>query len=126
MKKAINSNKAPEPIGPYNQAIFFNNILFTSGQIALDIEGNLVTDNIQKETYQVFKNLKAILNEADLDFKDVIKASIFLKNMDDFEKVNSIYGSFFSGSISPARETVQVAKLPKNVNIEISLIAAKS
>lgn len=125
MKKAINSNNAPEPIGPYNQAILINNILYTSGQIALDLEGNLVLENIEKETHQVFKNLKAILNQANLDFKNVIKASIFLKNMDDFEKVNSIYGSYFSGSISPARETVQVARLPKNVNIEISLIAAK-
>lgn len=125
MKKAINSNNAPEPIGPYNQAVLINNILYTSGQIALDLEGNLVLENIEKETHQVFKNLKAILNQANLDFKNVIKASIFLKNMDDFEKVNSIYGSYFSGSISPARETVQVARLPKNVNIEISLIAAK-
>jgi 2-iminobutanoate/2-iminopropanoate deaminase len=126
MKKIINSTKAPKPIGPYNQAVLFGNMLFTSGQIALDLEGQLVDDTIENETQQVFKNLKAILNEVDLNFNDVLKVSIFLKDMSDFEKVNTVYSSFFSSESAPARETVQVAKLPKDVNIEISIIAGKS
>lgn len=126
MKKIINSKNAPEPIGPYNQSVKFGEILFTSGQIALDLDGNLIDDNIENETHQVFKNLKAILDEAELSFKDVLKVSIFLKDMKDFEKVNKVYAMYFTADVAPARETVQVAKLPKNVNIEISLIAGKS
>ncbi len=126
MKKIINSEKAPKPIGPYNQSVLFQNLLFTSGQIALNIEGQLINDTIENETRQVFKNLQTILHEAQLDFKDVLKVSIFLKNMDDFDKVNAVYSGFFSEETAPARETVQVAKLPKDVNIEISLIAGKS
>jgi 2-iminobutanoate/2-iminopropanoate deaminase len=125
MKKIINSDYAPEPIGPYNQAISFNNMLFTSGQIALDLEGNLINENIEAETHQVFKNLNAILDAAQLNFNHVLKVSIFLKDMNDFNKVNTIYSSYFSSENAPARETVQVAKLPKDVNIEISLIAGK-
>jgi len=126
MKKIINSKNAPDPIGPYNQSVNFGNLLFTSGQIALDLEGNLVNESIESETHQVFKNLKAILEAADLRFNDVLKVSIFLKDMNDFVKVNETYATYFTSDVAPARETVQVAKLPKNVNIEISLIAGKS
>lgn len=126
MKKIINSDNAPKPIGPYNQSVLFGQMLFTSGQIALDLEGKLINDSIEKETRQVFKNLNAILEEAGLSFEQVVKVSIFLKDMNDFEKVNQIYAEYFSPDTAPARETVQVAKLPKNVNIEISLIAGKS
>jgi len=122
-KQIINSNNAPKPIGPYNQSVQFGNLLFTSGQIALDLEGNLVQHSIESETHQVFKNLKAILDEANLGFENVVKVSIFLKNMLDFEVVNSVYSQYFKSETAPARETVQVAKLPKNINIEISLIA---
>lgn len=127
MKKTIiNSKNATKPIGPYNQSVLFGQMLFTSGQIALDLEGQLINDSIENETHQVFKNLNAILNEAKLSFEDVLKVSIFLKDMNDFEKVNQVYAEYFSPTTAPARETVQVAKLPKNVNIEISLIAGKS
>lgn len=125
-KQIINSSQAPKPIGPYNQSVQYGDILFTSGQIALDLDGNLENDNIKTETHQVFKNLKAILNAADLDFKNVLKVSIFLKDMSDFEAVNAVYSEYFEPETAPARETVQVAKLPKDVNIEISLIAGKS
>ena len=125
-KQIINTSKATAPIGPYNQSVQFGNLLFTSGQIALDLGGNLVNDNIEKETHQVFKNLRAILEASNLDFDDVIKVSIFLKNIDDFKKINTVYATYFKADIAPARETVEVAKLPKNVNIEISLIAGKS
>jgi 2-iminobutanoate/2-iminopropanoate deaminase len=125
-KQIINSKNAPESIGPYNQSVRFGDMLFTSGQIALDLEGNLVTKNIEAETHQVFNNLKMILTESKLSFENVLKVSIFLKDMNDFEKVNNIYASYFNPENAPARETVQVAKLPKNVNIEISLIAGIS
>lgn len=125
MKQIINSNKATKPIGPYNQSVLFGNLLFTSGQIALDLDGNLIIENIESETHQVFKNLQAILEASKLNFDHVIKASIFLKDINDFEKVNAVYASYFKAETAPARETVQVAKLPKNVNIEISLIAGK-
>lgn len=125
-KQIINTSKATAPIGPYNQSVQFGNLLFTSGQIALDLSGNLVNDNIEKETHQVFKNLRAILEASNLDFDDVIKVSIFLKNIDDFKRINTVYATYFKTDIAPAIETVEVAKLPKNVNIEISLIAGKS
>ena len=125
-KQIINSPNATAPIGPYNHSVQFGNLLFTSGQIALNLEGNLVNDSIEKETHQVFKNLKAILEASNLNFEHVLKVSIFLKNMDDFHKVNAVYASYFKAETAPARETVQVAKLPKDVNIEISLIAGKS
>ncbi len=124
-KKIINSPNATAPIGPYNQSVQFGNLLFTSGQIALDLDGNLVNDSIDKEIHQVFKNLSAILEASKLNFDHVLKASIFLKNMNDFEKVNAVYADYFKPDTAPARETVQVAKLPKNVNIEISLIAGR-
>ena len=122
-KQIINTSHAAEPIGPYNHSVRYGNLLFTSGQIALDLNGKLIQDTIENETHQVFKNLKAILGEAGLNFNNVIKVSIFLKNMSDFEVVNAVYAEYFESETAPARETVQVAKLPKDVNIEISLIA---
>jgi 2-iminobutanoate/2-iminopropanoate deaminase len=124
MKKIYNTNKAPKPLGPYNQAIMANNMLFTSGQIAINPKtNNLVLNNIIDETKQVMENLKAVLKSANLDFSNVVKTSIFISSMDDFNEINSVYGSYFNGENAPARETVQVAKLPKGVNIEISMIA---
>ena len=124
MKKIINTTNAPAPLGPYNQAILSNNILYISGQIAINpSNGNFVLDTIEKETEQVMLNLKAVLEAAEMTFENVVKSSIFISNMDDFAKINTIYGSYFSEETAPARETVQVAKLPKNVNVEISMIA---
>lgn len=126
MKKIINTTKAPAPIGPYNQAILVNNTLYTSGQIAINPEtGDLVLDDIKTETLQVMNNLKAVLDAAGMTIKDVIKSSIFISNMDNFSLINDIYGSFFDNETAPARETVEVARLPKNVNVEISMIATK-
>ena len=125
MKQIIESKNAPTPIGPYSQAVLAGNTLYTSGQIAIDPETNqLKTDNISEETTLVMQNLKAVLNAANMDFEHVVKASIFLKDMNQFTEVNEIYGSFFVSN-PPARETVQVAKLPKGVNVEISVIAIK-
>ncbi len=126
MKKVIATKYAPAPIGPYNQAILSGDTLYVSGQIALNPEtGNLVLTHIKDETNQVMQNLKAILNAADMTFENVVKSSIFISNMDDFSSINEVYGSFFNETTAPARETVQVAKLPKNVNVEISVIAVK-
>jgi 2-iminobutanoate/2-iminopropanoate deaminase len=124
MKKIpIETAKAPAPIGPYSQAILVNNTLYVSGQIAINVStGQLVTENIIEETHQVMKNLEAILAAADMNFQNVVKCSIFIKNMDDFATINEVYGQFFS-EMPPARETVEVARLPKNVNVEISCIA---
>ena len=126
MKKTIiQTDKAPSPIGPYSQAIMVDNILFVSGQVAIDpATGNLNTKDIAIETTQVMQNIKAILNEAGMGFENIVKTTIFLKNMDDFAKVNEIYGSNFAGDF-PARETVQVSKLPKDANVEISVTAVK-
>jgi len=124
MKTIINTQNAPAPIGPYNQAVLVNNTLYTSGQIALDPNTmELVMDNIEVETHRVMQNLKAVLQAANMDFSNVIKASIFISDMNDFAKINKVYGSYFDESTAPARETVQVAVLPKNVNVEISVIA---
>ena len=126
MKKSILTKKAPLPIGPYNQAISFKNFLFVSGQVALDPKsGNLISSGIKDETNQVMKNINEILNKADMSFNDIVKTTIFLKSMDDFSKVNTEYGKYFTDNIPPARETVQVSKLPLNVNVEISCIAIK-
>ncbi|HBK70981.1 MAG TPA: reactive intermediate/imine deaminase [Flavobacteriaceae bacterium] len=126
MKKIITTSKAPAPIGPYNQAVLTNNMLFTSGQIAFDPEtGKLVLDNINVETKQVMENLKAVLTEAEMTFENVVKTSIFIADMNDFGAINEVYGSYFNNETAPARETVQVACLPKNVNVEISMIAVK-
>ena len=126
MKKIIYTEHAPAPIGPYNQAVLVGNTLYTSGQIALNpLTMELVLDDIETETKQVMENMKAVLAAADMTFENVIKTSIFIMNMNDFTRINSVYGSYFDEATAPARETVQVACLPKNVNIEISMIAIK-
>lgn len=126
MKRIIYTDKAPAPIGPYNQAILVDNTLYTSGQIALDpATMELVMDNIEAETKQVMENMKAVLEAAEMSFKDVVKTTIFIMDMNDFSRINTIYGSYFDEKNAPARETVQVACLPKNVNVEISMIAIK-
>lgn len=126
MKKVINTPDAPAPIGPYNQAILAGNTLYVSGQIALDPKtGELITDDLEKETQQVFANLEAILRAADMDFTNVVKCSIFISDMNDFARINAIYQRYFQGEAAPARETVEVANLPKFVNVEISAIAVK-
>jgi 2-iminobutanoate/2-iminopropanoate deaminase len=126
MKTIITTNKAPQPIGPYSQAVLVENTLYTSGQIALHPEtGELVTDSIEKETTQVMNNLKEVLEAADMTFENVIKASIFISDMNSFAAINAIYGQYFEEATAPARETVEVANLPKFVNVEISVIAVK-
>lgn len=126
MKKIIFTDNAPAPIGPYNQGILVGNTLYTSGQIALDpATMELVLNDIETETKQVMENLKAVLVAADMTFENVIKTTIFIMNMGDFTRINAVYGSYFNEATAPARETVQVACLPKNVNIEISMIAVK-
>jgi 2-iminobutanoate/2-iminopropanoate deaminase len=126
MKKIIFTDNAPAPIGPYNQAVLVGNTLYTSGQIALDpISMELVMETIEIETTQVMNNMKAVLEAAEMDFSNVVKSTIFISDMNDFTRINSIYASYFLEEFAPARETVQVAKLPKNVNVEISMIAIK-
>lgn len=126
MKTIITTNQAPAPIGPYNQAILVGNMLYTSGQIALHPEtGKLVLDSISSETTQVMENLKAVLKEANMTFENVIKTTIFLSDINTFSEVNAIYGNYFNENTAPARETVEVANLPKFVNVEISVIAVK-
>ena len=124
MKTIIYTEKAPAPIGPYNQAVLIGNTLYTSGQIALNPETmELVTDTIESETKQVMENMKAVLQTAGMTFENVVKTSIFITDMNDFARINTVYGSYFNEKTAPARETVQVACLPKNVNVEISMIA---
>ena len=124
MKKIIFTEKAPAPIGPYNQAVLKGNTLYTSGQIAINpVTGELVTATIEAETEQVMQNMKAVLEAAGMTFENVLKTTIFIMDMNDFGKINTIYGSYFNEKTAPARETVQVAGLPKNVNVEISMIA---
>ena len=121
----INSTKAPAPIGPYSQATMVNGTLYVSGQIALDADsGNLVNDSIENETHKVMQNLQAILEEAGMDFSNVLKCTIFVKDLNNFGKINETYGSYFTSN-PPARETVEVSRLPKDVNVEISCIATK-
>ncbi len=122
-KKIIQSDQAPSPIGPYSQAVIAGNIIYVSGQIALHpVTGELVMSNLEAETRQVMENIRAILAQASVSFDAIVKSSIFLSDMAHFTRVNEVYASFFSGNY-PARETVQVAGLPKNVNVEISVIA---
>lgn len=124
-KKAIRTDNAPAPIGPYNQAIQYGDMLFVSGQIAIDPKtGELVQGDIQEETRMVMENLKAVLQEAGMDFTNIIKSSIFLMDMGQFAQVNEVYAAYFSDT-PPARETVQVAGLPKGVNVEISVVAGR-
>ena len=126
MKKIITTPHAPAPLGPYNQAVLSGDTLYTSGQIAINTETEeLVLGDIKTETKQVMENLKAVLDAASMTFSNVVKSSIFISNMDDFALINDVYGSYFDEATAPARETVQVARLPKNVNVEISMIAVK-
>ena len=126
MKKIIFTDKAPAPIGPYNQAVLIGNSLYTSGQIALNPKtGELILEDIETETNQVMQNLKAVLEAAEMTFENVVKTTIFIMNMEDFAKINSVYAEYFNEKTAPARETVQVAALPKFVNVEISMIAIK-
>ena len=125
MKKIVKTSKAPQPVGPYNQAVIHNSTMYISGQIALDpITKELVTNNLKKETMLVMNNLKAILESENLSFENVIKSTIFLSDMGSFNEVNEIYATFFKSGNEPARETVEVSKLPLGVNVEISMIAS--
>ena len=125
MKKVINTENAPTAIGPYSQAILSGNTLYCSGQIAINPDtGNLVIENITAETNQVMKNILALLKEADMNFENVVKCTIFMKDMNDYSAINDVYSKRFSEN-PPAREAVQVSVLPKNVNVEISIIAVK-
>jgi len=124
MKKIISTTKAPAPIGPYNQAVLAGNTLYISGQIPINPStGELISGDIQKETRQSMENLKAILFEAGVSFENVVKATIFVKDMHQFAEINSVYATYFDEATAPARETVEVANLPKFVNVEISMIA---
>ena len=124
MKKIIFTENAPAPIGPYSQAVLKGNTLYTSGQIAINpATGELNTGTIEVETEQVMQNMKAVLEASGMTFENVVKTTIFIMDMNDFGKINTIYGSYFNEKTAPARETVQVACLPKNVNVEISMIA---
>lgn len=125
-KKIIHTTDAPAPIGPYSQAVMYGDMLYTSGQIAIDpTSGEMVMESIQAETRQVMENLKAVLAAADMSFENVIKTTIFLNDMGQFAEVNAIYGEYFDADTAPARETVQVANLPKYVNVEIGMIAGR-
>jgi len=124
-KKIINTLSAPAPIGPYNQAVKAGKYLFVSGQIAINsVTGQLVTDNIEDETRQVMQNIEAILVAAEMSWDNIIKTTIFLTDINNFAKINQVYGSFFQTDF-PARETVEVSRLPKDVNVEISVVAAE-
>jgi len=124
MKQIIFSPKAPAPLGPYSQAVKVGNTLYVSGQIAIDQEtGQMVNSDIVAETHQVMKNMSYILDAAGLDFSHVVKCSIFVKDLANFQTINGVYGSYFNEATAPARETVEVARLPKDVNIEISCVA---
>jgi 2-iminobutanoate/2-iminopropanoate deaminase len=125
MKKIIHTHEAPAPIGPYSQAVRMGNTVYTSGQIAIDPKtGSLIQGSIADETHQVMRNMQAVLEAAGLGFEQVLKSTIFITNMDDFGAINEVYGSYFDSETAPARETVQVARLPKDVRVEISMIAA--
>jgi 2-iminobutanoate/2-iminopropanoate deaminase len=123
MKKVVFSQQAPTPIGPYSQAILVGNMLFVSGQIALK-DGQMIQDSIENETHQVMKNVGAVLEAAEMSFANIVKTSIFVKDLNNFQKINEVYGSYFTEN-PPARETVEVSRLPKNANVEISCIAIK-
>ena len=124
-KKIISTKNSPDAIGPYNQAVLVRNTLYCSGQIAINSEtGSLVTDTITSETHQVMKNIYEILKAADMDFSNIVKCTIFMSDMNDYTIINKVYASYFNNN-HPAREAVQVSVLPKNVNVEISVIAVK-
>lgn len=127
MKKIINTNKAPAPVGPYNQAVFVGNTLYISGQIGINSKtGLIVNDSIEKETKQVLENLSAILEEADLSLNNVVKCSVFVSDMKNYNRINEVYLSYFGEDNAPARELVEVSALPKYVNVEISAIAVSN
>jgi len=127
MKKIIQTLKAPSPIGPYNQAVLSGNTLYTSGQIAINpATGELQLGSIAEETTLVMENMKAVLEAAEMTFEHVVKASIFISDMNNFSEINKVYGIYFNEETAPARETVEVANLPKFVNVEISMIAIKA
>ncbi|PTK65684.1 RidA family protein [Staphylococcus borealis] len=119
--KMINTNKAPEALGPYSHAMVVNNLVFTSGQIPLDTEGNIVSDDVKEQTKQVLDNLSVVLEEAGSDLNSVVKATIFISDMNEFQKINEVYGSYFSEH-QPARSCVEVARLPKDVKVEIEVV----
>lgn len=126
MKKVIYTENAPAPIGPYSQAILSGNTLYASGQIAIDVQsGKLIQSDIQSETKQIMSNIKEVLRAADMNFENIVKTSIFIKDMDQFQEINEVYSAYFSSENPPARETVEVSRLPKDVNVEISIIAVK-
>ena len=125
MKKIIFTKNAPAPIGAYNQAVLSGNTLYTSGQIAINPKtGELINGSIKEETQLVMENLKAVLKEAGMTFENVIKSTIFISDMNNFSEINNVYASYFNKDTAPARETVEVSRLPKSVNIEISMIAS--
>jgi 2-iminobutanoate/2-iminopropanoate deaminase len=127
MKKIINPSNSPTPVGPYNHSTLFNGMLFTSGQIAINPKsGELIIDTIEEETHQVMKNIQTILEAAGLTFEDVLKCSVFVSDMNNYSRINAVYAKYFNEDTAPARELVEVANLPKFVNIEISVIAGKS
>jgi len=124
MKKIINTSEAPSPVGPYNQSVFAMGTLYMSGQIAIDPStGNLIIDNIEDETHQVFKNIKAVLTEAEMTLENVVKCSVFVSDMEMYGRINAVYAQYFNEENAPARELVEVVNLPKYVNVEISCIA---
>ncbi|MEQ3654401.1 MAG: RidA family protein [Dokdonia sp.] len=126
MKKIITTPNAPAPIGPYNQAVLSGNTLYTSGQIAINPKtGDLFMGSIAEETKMVMQNLKAVLDAAEMTFEHIVKTSIFISDMENFTEINAVYGQYFDEATAPARETVEVANLPKYVNVEISCIAIK-
>jgi 2-iminobutanoate/2-iminopropanoate deaminase len=125
MKKIIQTDRAPSPVGPYNQAVVHNDTLYASGQIAINPDtGELVVRTIEEETRQVMENIRAILEEAGLGFKDVLKCSVFVSDMNNYSRINAVYAEYFDEDTAPARELVEVSNLPKFVNVEISVIAA--
>ena len=126
MKEIIITSNAPDPVGPYNQAVKAGDTLYLSGQIALDPKsGELVLTNIEEETHQVFKNLKAVLEKNDMTFENIVKCTVFVSDMNNYGRINAVYGEYFDDNTAPARELVEVARLPKDVNIEISAIAVR-
>ncbi|WP_145437024.1 RidA family protein [Staphylococcus hominis] len=119
--KTINTNKAPEALGPYSHAMVVNNLVFTSGQIPLDTEGNVVSSDVKEQTKQVLENLSVVLEEAGSDLNSVVKATIFISDMNEFQQINEVYGSYFNEH-QPARSCVEVSRLPKDVKVEIELV----
>jgi 2-iminobutanoate/2-iminopropanoate deaminase len=126
MKTIINAPEAPAPVGPYNHSVLAGNTLYVSGQIAINqAEGKLVIDNIEDETHQVMKNMGYILQAAGMSYENVVKCSVFVSDMELYGRINAVYASYFNDDTAPARELVQVANLPKYVNVEVSCIAVK-